>query len=237
MNRNNLIMALAFGAGLTSLSSAGDFVATEDILGRHILSFSGPVESGDADYLEDYMQERAGGDFRLRIETPGGLAVEGIAMCDMIVTYPGTIVTEAVDSGAWSAGAMMWVAGDIRVIEVDSVVGFHLAYVPGCEACETAPINAIIGGVIARASYRGDERLWPGTRNLLLDMAWCRMDYGPQGFVMFDHTGRKDIGQWWVYYPDSASLLIEDSEHVGRIRRQAEGENGGGASGEGTSSP
>jgi hypothetical protein len=214
-----MLSVAALAGSLSASAQAGDFTESQDILGRTTVSFSGPVEFGDADNLERIMRGLGGHAFTLEIETPGGMAVEGISMCDMITSYPGTITTVAVGSGAWSAGAMMWIGGDITTIQTGSVVGFHLAYIPGCRGCDTAGINGIIGGVIARASFRCDANRWPGTMHLLIDMAVCRDEFGPQGFVMYNHEGRKDIGQWWDFYPDAAELLDEGDNHVGRARR------------------
>lgn len=217
MNRTMLIAATLFGAGLTSLANAGDWNVTDE--GEMVyIQFSGPVEDGDWEQLNDGLVQAAGRQVVLDIETPGGLAVEGIIMCDMITNYPGTIATRAVGSGAWSAGAMMWVGGDIQVIEPDSVVGFHLAYVPGCRTCDTAGINGIIGGVIGNAVTSRQSTAWPTARDLLIDMATVRDTYGPQGFVMFNAEGRKDIGMWWDFYPDASDLISEGDQHVGRTQ-------------------
>jgi membrane-bound ClpP family serine protease len=200
-----------------STAKAGDFI----VQGNRV-SFIGPVESGDTNNLLDILDGMAGRGFTLEIETPGGLAVEGIMMLDALVAYPGLVTTKAVRSGAWSAGGMMWLGGDITVIPKDSVVGFHLAYVPGCNTCDTGPINAIIGGVMANAAVaRGPER-WYGMRNLLLDMAYARDQHGPQGFVMFGGNGVKDIGNWWDFYPEAAELLEEGNDHVGRTNTRPE---------------
>lgn len=213
MNIRTLIAATL----IASAASAGDFV----VQGNRV-SFFGPVESGDTHTLLDILDSMAGRDFTLEIETPGGVASEGIMMLDCLSNYPGIITTKAVRSGAWSAGGMMWLGGTITVVAPDSVVGFHLAYVPGCNSCDTGPINAIIGGVMANAVVSQDPRRWRSIRQLLLEMAECRDIYGPQGFVMLGGDGRKSIGAWWDYYPDAAELIKEGSRNVGRSNTRPE---------------
>ncbi len=223
MNRFATIITLA----LSATATAGDWTVTDQ--GETVyIQFSGPVTDGDWEQLELGLGLAAGRQVVLDIETPGGLAVEGVIMSDMITNYPGTIATRAVGSGAWSAGAMMWIGGDIQVIEDDSVVGFHLAYVPDCRSCDTAGINGIIGGVIANA-VTANGGPWPAARSLLIDMATVRDAFGPQGFVMFNENGAKDMGMWWDFYPEAGELLTEDGSHVGRTRPQAEGNDGAGA--------
>ncbi len=220
MNRTNLIMAFAFGAGITAVAQAGDWSVNGSTL-----SFTGPVENGDALALEDLLIQQAGRDITVDIETPGGLAIEGVLMTESLAAYPGRVVTRAVGEGAWSAGAMMWIAGDQKLVATDSVVGFHLAYVPGCSTCDTAGINGLIGGVITNAGMGNREGAWPFMRTLLLDMALVRDQFGPQGFVMLGGTGVRSLGNWWDFYPGAAGLL-EGNEHVGRTRRRPEGSNG-----------
>ena len=207
MIRTSFIASLA----LSSVAIAGDWTAD----GNH-LSFTGPVEGGDSIVLDYLLQQAAGHDVIVDIETPGGLASEGIFMTEALAAYPGRVVTRAVGSGAWSAGAMMWIAGDQKLVATDSVVGFHLAYVPGCMSCDTSGINGLIGGVIANAGMQGDRRAWPFLRTLLLDMAQVRDQYGPQGFVMLGGDGDRDLGNWWDFYPSAAELIDQGDDHVGR---------------------
>lgn len=210
-----IITALFLGVAATT-ATAGDWAESCNLLGKDVLTFTGAVELGDSDYLWDYIQRQAGHDFILEIETPGGVAVEGIAMCDMLTTYPGNVTTVAIGTGAWSSGAMMWIGGDVMIIRTGSVVGFHLAYIPGCYQCDCSPINSIVGSVLTAAAVRGDMSRYPALRQLVLEIAICRADFGPQGFVMINSAGKKDIGVWWEYYPEAVSCIINGEEHVGR---------------------
>ena len=201
-----------------SVVQAGDFAVQDDRV-----SFTGPIERGDTAQLLAVFEAQQGADFTLTIESPGGWAVEGIMLLDAMVMYPGKITTVAVGTGAWSAGGMMWLGGDRTLIAPNSVVAFHLSYVEGCFECDTGPINALIGGVMANAAVaRGPER-WPFMRSLLIDMAECRSQFGPQGFVMFDGNGDKHIGHWWTYYPTAGDNIQEGDNHVGRTDTRAPG--------------
>ena len=212
----SVLCSLVLALGLQSGLSAGDFAESVSPTGN-VLTFTGAVGRGDSDQLRDYLSRQNGGDFRFRIETPGGLAGEGVAMCDMLRSYAGSVTTEAFGDGAWSAGAMMWVAGTTTVIDTDSVVGFHLAYIPGCETCDTSGINAVIGGVLTRAMLRQPSD-WNAVIQLLFDMAHARQAFGPQGFVMFAADGSKNVGRWWDFYPTADETLDGDFNNVGRVR-------------------
>lgn len=71
----------------------------------------------------------------ISICSPGGVYFEAPKMIDVIRAYAKEnnvkIITSAVGRGAWSAAAMVWLAGDCaQIARGNSAVGFHAAYDP-----------------------------------------------------------------------------------------------------------
>ena len=71
----------------------------------------------------------------ISICSPGGLYFEAPRMIKVIREFSKKsglqIITSAVGRGAWSAGAMVWLAGDIlQIDQAGGAVGFHAAYDP-----------------------------------------------------------------------------------------------------------
>lgn len=111
--------------------SAADWAAWRQI---HI---HGPIDVFDSvrlkqalDKIELAADVRA---LRISICSPGGVYFEAPRMIKVIREYATKtglqIITSAVERGAWSAAAMVWLAGDCLQIDQDSsAVGFHAAY-------------------------------------------------------------------------------------------------------------
>jgi len=71
----------------------------------------------------------------ISIDSPGGLYLEAPRMIRAIRDYAAEhdvkVVTAAVGEGAWSAAAMVWLAGDVlQIVDGGAAVGFHAAYDP-----------------------------------------------------------------------------------------------------------
>ena len=105
----------------------------ETVDGETVLRLYGPIGPWDQQIrAEDVAQalERAPADrpLRVRIQSPGGSAAEGLALYQQLRAWPGRVITQ-VDGMAVSAAALVFLAGDERQVpKSGALLMFHEAW-------------------------------------------------------------------------------------------------------------
>lgn len=119
---------------ITMLPSLSLFIETE------VIVVHGPIEMFDSARMEQALLQASKRNPNMRslqivISSPGGLYLEGLKTYDAIRAFSDkskgvSVTTITAGPGAWSAGGIIWAAGDRMVITPGSAVGFHPAYNP-----------------------------------------------------------------------------------------------------------
>ena len=112
---------------VTSAATAGDFIVTEEDSSSISVWYIGEVFRHDATKWLDIREQANGRLIILTIDSYGGSAYGGFDLYweiekDRVVTIAGKW------QGAWSAAAIMWMAGDERIVPEHSAVGWHRAF-------------------------------------------------------------------------------------------------------------
>ena len=163
------------------LSEAGEYVFIAATDEKVAFSYTGEVTSQDAEMLDVLARAWSGYELIIHIDSPGGLAYEGVELYWMAKRHNVTTVAGH-HFGAYSAAALFWLGGGDKALTVDgSIVGFHLAYCnpynpPGCP---TADVDGEFYKILIDSLGRkAAHELW-GRMLSVLDV------YGSQGFVLY----------------------------------------------------
>ena len=113
---------------ITSAATAGSFTVTgEDSQAIDVLYY-GDVYRFDYLKWNEIVTAAEGRVIILTIETYGGSAYGGADLYWAIEQTPRVITKAGTVYGAWSAGALMWMAGDHRIVPEGATVGWHRAF-------------------------------------------------------------------------------------------------------------
>lgn len=154
---------------------------------------------------------------RVSICSPGGVYLEAPRMVKVIREFAKEnsvpIVTQSVGRGAWSAAALVWLAGDVLQIssgEAECVVGFHAAYDSrDLKIAEQLlpEIKSLIGGNLSRMDggvFRYDAEVETRNAPMKRDLGFVSdsiCDYlglafqakGSQAFLVLDDEFKVDL--------------------------------------------
>lgn len=124
-------MKAIFIAALLSLCGsavAGEFEITGQDVTTLEVHYTGGVDHYDHLKWQEVEKLAAGRTIILTLDTPGGSAWGGAALYWAIESYDHVITVAGSEMGAWSAGAIMWMAGDHRIVAEHGAVGWHRAF-------------------------------------------------------------------------------------------------------------
>ncbi len=103
---------------------------------QQVLTITGPIDTFDTVKVKQALRRLDGSKSHLTvvISSPGGELYEGYRVAEQLMAWAEETDTElltiAAGPGAWSAGAILWMAGDSWGIIQNSMVGFHGPYHP-----------------------------------------------------------------------------------------------------------
>lgn len=121
---------MALGALLlSSVATAGDFRIKEEDSSSITVEYTGVVDFNDVERWLTIVDTAGDRVIILVINSGGGYAYAGIDLYWVMEKHPNLITVGGKDYGAWSAAAIMWLAGDLRTLEHGGgMVWFHAAY-------------------------------------------------------------------------------------------------------------
>jgi hypothetical protein len=181
-----IVTALAVVFAISSSALAGRFVVTANDYSSLHVTYQGEVLDGDHKKWEAIEQRASNRVIYLTIESGGGSAYEGIRLYWTLQDYP-YLVTKASRYGAYSAAAIMWLAGDVREVPKGTIVAFHSAYctwdpqgTPSI-GCDTSDFQIHLINVLDNAGYNGRAF------NALLNEV--QAVFGTDGWIAIHHEG------------------------------------------------
>ena len=186
-------------------ASAGDFTITDEDSGVVEVEYTGTVYRYD--YAKWHLVEAhsQGRIIILTINTPGGSAFGGYDLY-WAIEKTKNVVTVAGSYGAWSAGAVMWMAGDHRVVAPNGQVGWHRAY---CQwdpwpnpdiGCDPIMSDIAMDAIFADAGY---GKLFGA------HLINIQNRFGTDGWIIATTDG------WWVEDKNMWTLTKVDPEFFG----------------------
>ena len=191
-----------FLAGLLALFASasamgGDFKVTGEDFQSMSVHYTGHVERWDP-MLFSILAERCGNRVMIMtIDSPGGDAYAGLRLYWLMEAHPRLVTIAGNQLGAWSAAAIMWTAGDFKLIKENGAVWFHAAFCtwdsdPNPEiGCDTTEFQRHLVRVLDNAGFRG------GLFNMLLNT--IQRKHGTDGWVGVTNDGwfTRDTTDWW----------------------------------------
>tara|TARA_B110000858_G_C17767425_1_gene457777 strand:- start:195 stop:842 length:648 start_codon:yes stop_codon:yes gene_type:complete len=199
--RTLLLIGLLYATAATNINAnAGDFIIVNDDYAVLEVWYGGTVLPKDIARWQ-YIAKRANGRvIKLTINSGGGSAYAGIELYWLMERYPRLQTVAGKAYGAWSAAAVMWLAGDIRTIEPGGgQVFFHAAYCdwdpepPVDIGCDTSVIQMFFADVWEDAGLDGLRF------NEWLDVVQTKM--GTDGWIGITETG-------WHLYCSTSDLSL-----------------------------
>ena len=175
------------------MASAGDFVVTGEDYSSMDVTYRGEVLDNDSQKWHAIEAAADGRVIYLTIESPGGSAYEGIRLYWTLQAYP-YLVTKASSYGAYSAAAVMWLAGDVREVPKGTIVAFHAAFcwwdsegTPDI-GCDTSHFQMYLIDVLHHAGYDGlaFNALLNQVQGIFGTDGWIVIRY--QGWTLWDST-------------------------------------------------
>ena len=157
-------LAIAYAlsvAFLSSIASGGVFYVTHEDISTVSATYFGEVYDRDVLGWQRLAEQADGRVIFLTINSPGGSAYGGIDLYWEMEKYP-YLVTTTSPYGAYSAAAIMWLAGDVRYIPDGGEVAFHAAYCwwdDGSDpdiGCDTSHFQLQLVAVLDDAGLDGD---------------------------------------------------------------------------------
>lgn len=201
------LLACLAAALLSSAALGGDFTVTKVDATVVEVHYTGVVEEGDCAKWAEIEKVAAPRTVILTIDTPGGEAFEGLKLYWALEAYDGLVTLGGSEYGAWSAGAIMWLAGDYRWVEEGGTVAFHRAY---CSwdpfpfpriGCNPTPVDIAFAAIASDAGYNG-----PAFAFLLIIV---QTDCGTDGWIRIDHEGR-----YWIEDTSEGTLVELDPKEI-----------------------
>lgn len=155
------IFALLIACAITSISAAGDFKVTDEDYGSVDVHYTGGVEDYDVHQWRSVVEYAGARVIYLTIDSPGGSAYGGLDLYWEMEAYPYLVTIAGGDFGAYSAAAIMWLAGDEKIIAEHGGVYFHAAFctwdpspMPNI-GCDTSVFQEALIKVLKDAGLRG----------------------------------------------------------------------------------
>lgn len=193
-------------ASLSAIATAGDFRITSEDSSSVSVHYTGVVESRDV--WQWHAVSATAGDrvIILTIDSGGGSAYGGLDLYWALEAHPRLVTRAGSITGAWSAAAIMWLAGDHRLLAPNSGVWFHAAYcswdpnpMPSI-GCDTSDFQRELIPVLTNAGFHGP------TFNLILNH--LQMRFGTDGWVGVTEDGWavRDTTDW-TFEPFNPELL------------------------------
>ena len=195
MSLRNFLVATTVAA-LCAMASAGSFVITDEDSESVSVHYSGVVESLDVRQwwvVSEFIGDRV---CILTIDSGGGSAYGGLDLYWALEAHPRLVTRAGSTTGAWSAAAIMWLAGDFKLLAPNSGVWFHAAFcswdpnpMPSI-GCDTSDFQRELIPVLTNAGYHGP------TFNFILNSIQYR--FGTDGWVgvTADGWAIRDTTDW-----------------------------------------
>lgn len=197
MSKNFILGAALLVASLTSAVNAGLFTIIDEDTHSVSVHYTGTVERYDL-YMWDAIAATADGrTILLTIDSGGGSAYAGLGLYWKMEAYAKLVTIAGSEVGAWSAAAIMWLAGDHQLIEKNGAVWFHAAYCtwdptpPVSIGCDTRDFQRHLVPVLDNAGYNGEAfNAW---LNLVQEA------HGTDGWIGITAAGyqMRDTTDWW----------------------------------------
>ena len=194
-------------AALCSSASAGDFRVTLEDYGTIEVEYTGEVYDSDVSRWDRIVEIADGRTIILTINSGGGSAYGGLDLYWALESYDNLVTIAGADYGAWSAAAIMWTAGDYRMVEAGGAVWFHSAYCnwdPDPQpniGCDTRDFQDELIKVLDDAGYDGE------LFNFLLNMR--QLESGTDGWIGKTNKGwfERDTTDWTIWPFDLKRIL------------------------------
>lgn len=157
----HIILAVFSTVFLASVSVAGDFSVTDQDHVSVSVSYTGYVDSLDVVQWNRVVRLAGERVILLTINSPGGSAYGGLDLYWAIEKQPRVVTIAGSEYGAWSAAAIMWLAGDHKLIQPQGAVWFHAAYCqwdpepPTDIGCDTTSFQKELIKVLCNAGFCG----------------------------------------------------------------------------------
>ena len=126
--RNFLMGAAVLIASLCSSAGAGWFEVTDEDSASVSARYIGTVDPLDIIRWEMLSSHAGNRVILLTIDSPGGHAYAGLELYWRMEAHPRLVTIAGSEVGAWSAAAIIWTAGDHRLIAQNGAVWFHAAF-------------------------------------------------------------------------------------------------------------
>ena len=174
----------------SAAASAGTFTITSaDETAVEVL-YTGEVYDSDVYQWLVIAEAADGRPIILTIDSGGGSAYGGLDLYWALEAYD-NLITKPGAYGAYSAAAIMWLAGDYRYVPEGTAVAFHAAYCMWDDGpnpdigCNTAPFQTLLLDVFEDAGYYGVKF------NVLLNE--IQQLYGTDGWLVFLTDGEEAL--------------------------------------------
>ena len=205
--KNSLLAALGAAWMFTASAVAGDFAVTNEDINTIDVHYTGEVRDSDVRRWERIVEIADGRTMILTIDSGGGSAYGGIDLYWALESYDNLITIAGSDFGAWSAAAIMWTAGDFKMVAPGGGVWFHSAY---CNwdpdpapmiGCDTTDFQTELIRVLDDAGYDGEMFNW------LLNVR--QMESGTDGWIGKTKEGwfERDTTEWTQWDFDLKRIL------------------------------
>jgi hypothetical protein len=189
----SVLLALAASAS----AMGGTFTVTSQDSSSMAVHYTGTVERWDPMFFRFLVDECGDRVMLMTIDSPGGDAYAGLQLYWLMEAHPRLVTIAGSQLGCWSAAALMWTAGDHKLIEGNGAVWFHAAF---CQwdpepnpdiGCDTADFQHHLIKVLDNAGFHG------ATFNALLNQ--LQRDNGTDGWVGITNEGwfTRDTTDWW----------------------------------------
>lgn len=191
------LIIFALTALLSSVAQAGWFEITDEDYVSVSVHYTGTVERYDP-YLWDTIVDKAGDRvILLTIDSPGGDAYAGLRLYWKFASHGRLVTIAGSGYGAWSAAAIMWLAGDHKIIEENGAVWFHAAF---CQwdteplpeiGCDTSDFQFHLIRVLTHAGFNGKAfNQW---------LNFVQTTHGTDGWIGVTNDGweMRDTTEWW----------------------------------------